>query len=237
VVELELAVDQPRAFVAVRLCDVAPDGDSARVSYGLLDLCQRRGADRRDPVVPGERMRVRMSLRHAAHSFAPRHRLRVVVSTTYWPIAWPMPKPVGLRDARLAPFPPAECADAGAVDDVTPSVVFTRVASDRNVVVHTTQIDLAADGGPARARFVAIDLESGHGIEETLRIAPHDPLAAEASIRHCTVHRRRDWEARVEVRLHVGADRDAFTLDAELRAHDGGALLLERRWQERVPRP
>ena len=32
-VELELAVDRPSAFVAVRLCDVRPDGASTRVSY------------------------------------------------------------------------------------------------------------------------------------------------------------------------------------------------------------
>jgi hypothetical protein len=255
VVELELEVDQPRAFVAVRLCDVAPDGDSTRVSYGLLDIAQRRGPEHRDPVVPGERMRLRVPLRHAAHSFARRHRLRVAVSSTYWPIAWPTPDPVTLRvfastlelpvrppderDAGLARFAPPESAVTDAVDEVTPFVIFTRVAQDpdRGAVVHTTKIDLAADASPARARFTTIDLEHGHGIEETLRIAPHDPLAAQASIRHRTVHRRGEWEARVEVQLHVNADRDAFTLDAELRAHEGTELLVEQRWRERVRRP
>ena len=38
---LELAVDRPNALVAVRLCDVFPDGTSALVTRGLLNLSHR----------------------------------------------------------------------------------------------------------------------------------------------------------------------------------------------------
>ena len=41
VVELALEVDRPEAFVAVRLCDVAPDGPSTRASFGILNLSHR----------------------------------------------------------------------------------------------------------------------------------------------------------------------------------------------------
>ncbi|HYC65383.1 MAG TPA: CocE/NonD family hydrolase, partial [Reyranellaceae bacterium] len=37
-VELEVAIDRSVGFVSGRLCDVAPDGRSTRVSYGLLNL-------------------------------------------------------------------------------------------------------------------------------------------------------------------------------------------------------
>ena len=42
VASLELAADLPDAFVAVRLNDVAPDGTSMRVSYGVLNLTHGR---------------------------------------------------------------------------------------------------------------------------------------------------------------------------------------------------
>ena len=46
-VDLEFAVDQPVAMVAVRLSDVAPDGRATSISYGLLNLTHRAGHDRR----------------------------------------------------------------------------------------------------------------------------------------------------------------------------------------------
>ena len=62
VVELEFAVDRPVAMVAVRLSDVAPDGRATRISYGLLNLTHRDGHERPEPLVPGERYRVRVLL-------------------------------------------------------------------------------------------------------------------------------------------------------------------------------
>ena len=38
VVDLDIAAGSPQAMVAVRLCDVAPSGRSARVSFGILNL-------------------------------------------------------------------------------------------------------------------------------------------------------------------------------------------------------
>jgi hypothetical protein len=221
----------------------------------LLDLAQRHGCDRRDPVVPGERMKVAIELRHAAHSFAAGHRLRVAISGTYWPIVWPMPAPVALqvfacaielpvrpadpRDAALAPFAPPECAAADAVEESAPFAVVTRlhVEPDAAAVVRSTHIDLDAEAQPVRTAFTSLDWESGHGIEEWLRIAPHDPLAAEIEIRHHTVQRRGDWEARADLQLRVRAGADAFDVQAELRAEEDGTCVRERRWRERVPRP
>ena len=43
VVRLKLSADRPSAMVAVRLCDIQPDGASTRISYGVLNLCHRDG--------------------------------------------------------------------------------------------------------------------------------------------------------------------------------------------------
>ncbi len=96
VVELDLAVDRPTAFVAVRLCDVAPDGASTRATYGVLNLTHRDGHAEPRPMVPGERTRVRVQLNDTAYAFLPGHRLRLAISTDYWPMVWPSPEPVTL---------------------------------------------------------------------------------------------------------------------------------------------
>ena len=46
--------DVPTAFIAVRLCDVHPDGTSALITRGILNLCHReRPRARRSPSTPG----------------------------------------------------------------------------------------------------------------------------------------------------------------------------------------
>ena len=53
-VKLKLSVDQPNALLAVRLCDVAPDGASRLVSWGLLNLTHRNGHEHPEPLEPGK---------------------------------------------------------------------------------------------------------------------------------------------------------------------------------------
>ncbi len=96
VVDLEIAADRPVAQVAVRLNDVAPDGASTKVTFGVLNLTHRDSHEHPKPLVPGERYRVRVQLNDIAHAFPPGHRLRIAVSSSYWPIIWPSPTPVTL---------------------------------------------------------------------------------------------------------------------------------------------
>jgi putative CocE/NonD family hydrolase len=95
-VVLELAVDRPQALVAVRLCDLFPDGTSLLVTRGLLNLTHRGGDEKPEALEPGRRYQVSVPLDVIAHSFPRGHRLRVAVSPTYWPWAWPSPEEVTL---------------------------------------------------------------------------------------------------------------------------------------------
>ena len=91
VATLEVAADQPVAVIAVRLNDVAPGGASTRVTYGLLNLTHRDSHEHPQPLEPGKRYLINMTLNDVAYAFPPRHKLRVAISTSYWPIAWPAP--------------------------------------------------------------------------------------------------------------------------------------------------
>src|SRR5262249_40498287 len=84
VVELDVCADQPVAMLAVRLCDIAPDGSSLRVSYGLLNLCHRDSHEFPTALEPHAWYRVRVNLNDIAHRFSAGHRIRVALSTSYW---------------------------------------------------------------------------------------------------------------------------------------------------------
>jgi putative CocE/NonD family hydrolase len=125
-VTLRLAADRPLALVAVRLDDVAADGLSELVTQQVLNLTHRDGHEHPGRLVPGREYTVAVELDDIAHSFPAGHRLRVALSPTYWPLAWPSPEPVTLSifagrstvdlpvrqpraaDAELPPFPAPE---------------------------------------------------------------------------------------------------------------------------------
>src|SRR5690606_6759754 len=94
VAELEVSVDQPVAMIAARLSDVDEEGRATRVTYGLLNLTHRDSHEQPEPLQPGRTYTVRITLNGVAQSLPPGHRIRLEVSTSYWPLAWPPPRPV-----------------------------------------------------------------------------------------------------------------------------------------------
>ena len=91
-VTLDIKSDKPVAFLAVRLIDLATDGAATRVCYGLLNLTHRNGHAKPSPLRPGRWYRVRVQLNDIAHAFPRKHRIRLSLSSSYWPIAWPSPE-------------------------------------------------------------------------------------------------------------------------------------------------
>ncbi len=96
VIRLQLFADRPTAMVAVRLCDVHPDGGSTRITYGVFNLTHRTGHETPTPVKPGETMDIEFRLDDIAYQVPEGHTLRVAISSTYWPLVWPSPEPVTL---------------------------------------------------------------------------------------------------------------------------------------------
>ena len=86
---LRVAADQADAFVAARICDVAPGGESLLVTRGLLNLTHRDGHESISPLAPGEPVDIVLRLDCAGHRFGPGHRIRLALSPTYFPWAGP----------------------------------------------------------------------------------------------------------------------------------------------------
>ncbi len=86
VARLRVSADQPAASLSVKLCDVFPDGTSALVSRGSLDLAFRSSVHGKPaPLVPGEVYDVEVVLDACAYEWSPGQVLRVSVAGTDWP--------------------------------------------------------------------------------------------------------------------------------------------------------
>ncbi|MEU9333340.1 CocE/NonD family hydrolase [Streptomyces sp. NPDC048290] len=90
-VRLRLRCEVPRGQVIARLCDIAPDGSSTLVTRGVLNLSARTGRERAVGWPPGATEEVSFALGTLGHVFAPGHRVRLAVSSAYWPWVWPQP--------------------------------------------------------------------------------------------------------------------------------------------------
>jgi len=113
---LEIEATAPVGTVVARLCDIAPDGVSTLITYGVLNLTHRNGDESPEALVPGERYVVRVQLNVIGQAVDAGHRLRLALSPTWWPMVWPQPV-----DAPLVVVPggstlalPALARDAAA---------------------------------------------------------------------------------------------------------------------------
>ena len=249
-VTLELAVDRPAAFVAVRLNEIAPDGAVTRITYGLLNLTHRDSHEHPAALVPGQRYRVTVVLNDIAHGFAAGNRIRVAVSTSYWPLVWPSPEPVTLKiftgesrlelpvreprseDAKLRPFAASEGAEPLAKTYHRPSK--GRRWIERDIGAGTSTYCIEEDMG--RATIEHIGLETDFVQREAYRIRDDDPLSAEVEIAYSIAIGRGDWMTRGETRTVMRADKTHFIIEASLDAYEGDKRLVSRRWNERIPR-
>jgi len=249
VVELEVSANRPVAMVAARLSDVAPDGKATRVTYGLLNLTHRNGHAEPESLEPDRRYRVRVSLNHVAQRFPAGHRLRLSLSTSYWPLAWPPPQAVRLtvHTAGSAlhlpvrpPRPEDEAVTFAGPEGSPPPEVVQREPAHHNWLVHR---DLAADESVLEVikdegtfYFPAIDLEVGDATWDWYSYRDDDFNSARGETRTRRTFRRGNWSVRTTTRTVLTADATHFHIHAELDAWEGERRIYAENWSRRIPR-
>jgi hypothetical protein len=248
-VRLELAVDRPSALVAVRLCDVFPDGTSALVTRGLLNLTHRESHETPVPLEPGRRYEVRVPLDVMAYSFPAGHRLRVAVSPTYWPWAWPSPervlltlyagtlglpvRPLRPEDDALGPYGEPEHSAPLEMETTAAPTGGRSIRRDvaSGVVEQVFDYDL---GGTVR--LVAADLESSDTSHTVYSIREGDPLSAEVRFHATSGMARGDWRALADVTSSMTSGPEAFHVTTALEVLENGESIFARRWEHHFPR-
>ncbi|GLY74117.1 CocE/NonD family hydrolase [Actinoallomurus iriomotensis] len=249
-VGLRVTADRPAALLAVRLCDVAPDGSSRLVTRGLLNLTHRDGHERSRPLDPGRAYDVTVPLIATAHAFAAGHRIRVSVSAAYWPLAWPSPEPVTVtlspggpsalhlperpgrpEDARLRPYGPP-LADPPVPIRQEPGT------SDRTVrydpVAGRIEITLRGDDG----RFTDLT-DGGYRRADSVdrfTLAEGDPASALVECERTEEIGRGEWRTRIVTYSRMSGDAEAFSVSNGLTAYEGDERVFHRTWNAVIPR-
>lgn len=96
VLTLDVACHAATANLIARLVDVHPDGTATRVSFGVLNLAHRNGNARPVPMEKNHKTRITLVLDVCGYRFRAGHRIRLSLSTSYWPMILPSPSDPGL---------------------------------------------------------------------------------------------------------------------------------------------
>jgi uncharacterized protein len=220
---LDIACDKPLANLAIRLCDVHPSGASLRVSYGLLNLAHRDGHETPVPLMVGKRYRVRIELNDAGAVFPAGHRIRLALSTAYWPLMWPAPHSAtvtvfgGTLDLPVRP--------ARAEPELPPLPDPHTAAPEPTTVIR-----------PGVVRIDRLGLELSSSGRSRFNIADDDPLSAIAELQQTDAITRDAWQVRIETETQLSCTKEAFLLRAKLRAWEGESLICERVWDRSIER-
>ncbi|WP_053849557.1 CocE/NonD family hydrolase [Streptomyces sp. NRRL B-24085] len=261
-VRLRVTSEVSRGQVVARLCDVAPDGSSTLVTRGALNLSARHGRDRTVPWEPGSTQEVTFELTGTGHAFPPGHRIRLAVSSAYWPWLWPQPGsqagftlepagsflelPVRARgtDQDIAFGDPERSGPLGvtggvAADGWSPATL-DEPRPERLVVrdVAKGEWQLEVDPRPGGTRVYPDGLECTEEALETYTVDERDPLSARTrsdwSIR---LHRPEPaWDTTVRTRSEIACDGTDFVTSDEVVCTDGGEVVFHRTWEKRIPR-
>lgn len=234
-----VSVDGPVATLAVRLCDVFPDGRSTLITRGVLNLTHRNGHEGPEPVPVDQPLDVTVELEATSWVFDPAHRLRLAVSGTDWPNTIAPPAPVTLT------------VDLGAstlhlprVDGPSPCPPPTLVESTESPS-EPTDVAWRVERDVLR-RETSCVVDHGSTYDEN-GVTCTEHYAGRVTVNTVTFAQHVDADSRFELHwpegtvssaasLRIDVSEKAFDVELELRCHDADNVFAERRWQRAIPR-
>ncbi|MES2541018.1 MAG: CocE/NonD family hydrolase C-terminal non-catalytic domain-containing protein, partial [Pseudomonadota bacterium] len=173
------------------------------------------------------------------------HRLRLALSTTYWPFVWPSPDaatleiteasldlPVhqGTGEAEWTP-PPSETATPWKHQMLREGRSIRRIESDLIAGTHA----LVVEDYLGESENLSHGLVTGEQTTERWEIGA-DPLSARTEITWEQRLSRGDWRVRTRAETMMTATATHLRMQATLTAWEGESVVFQREWDEEVAR-
>ena len=249
VLHLKVSSNKPVAVAAVRLNAVWPDGAVSRLTYAVANLCHRDSHDKPQLLSPGKTYAIQIKLDDVACKVPKGHKLRVSISTSYWPLIWPAPEPVTLtvhtgasfidvpvRKTRRGEKPPvfAPAESAAPVDLITVNKPWHKREVTMDQRTGETRMAIVDDFG--RTTIAEHGLTTWSCGRENYSILPHDPLSAKQECHWSMETSRGDWKVRTETYSSMTATKTHWHVKGRLEAYEGEKLILTREWDQKVKR-
>ena len=247
--KLRLAVDQPVASLSVKLCDVFPDGTSALVTRGFLNLCHRKSSTNPTALTPGKFEDITIEFEATSWVFPVGHKIRLSITGADWPNIWSPPQQFSLQVERqslelnlsvvegqgagIPMFAPVIKPDkTQALEPTTDTSLPTEWRVERDILRRITTARTSYGGHSSiRDAGTADELYAGE-----VGVSTVDPANSWVT---ATTRYELAWpEATclVEARLQMNSDTETFQVTIEVDAKLDGVEFAKRQWKRVIPR-
>ena len=245
---LNLSINKPAGNLAVRLLDVHPDGASHRVSLGVLNLCHRNSNACPEAMVPDQPQQILLNMNHCGYRFLAGHRIRLAISTSYWPFILPPPETVsatvnpGARTMLILPARPLDRGIAMAEPEnpsPLPKYANHSPASNNRRVEHDTENNVThyiVNNDTGEYEMPDHGLRTRHIREERWSISPDDPLSMTGNCCHTFIMSRGDWKASTVSESSMHCDQTNYYISASVTAFIGDDKFHQKDWSKSVAR-
>ncbi|TCL05485.1 CocE/NonD family hydrolase [Sodalis ligni] len=235
---VDIAFETPSAMLVLRLNEVDVHGHSARVTFGIHRLSR--------PDVPaGQTFPVVLPLKGVVYRFSAGCRIRLALSTAYWPMAWAEPGqgPVQILPAtgrfRLPlrteslpdkpdAFGPPRSAPALDHEVMAPEVTARRLSWDAGSNTHRLTMD--AQRQKTRIGELSFDSE-GHEAYEIGATAETASWQAERRQRY----QRPGWHIELRSESRLAWQNGGLVLNSSYSAWENDREVFQRQWEHRFP--
>ena len=246
-IKLKVSSDKPNAQIVVRLTDLRPDGTSALITFGILNLTHHSSHEHPSALEPNHQYDVEFNLDQIAYNIPEGHKLRVAVSTSYWPMIWPSPDAAMVTvhsGSIVIPTRPKTHSDdevkfeepvgspAWQAEILREASYERKTSTDETTGIVTTVIH--ADSG--ENKDILHGLISGSWMIEKFHIHPDDPLSAKATSEWEQTGGRVGQMWRTHVTADMTSDATHFHINHKLTAYLNGELFFDKDYQETAPR-
>ena len=249
--EIEFSCDKPNAYIIARICEVSPQGVSERISFRPFNLTHIINHESPQDLVPGKKYKVSFDLNYCGWRLKKGNKLRLALSTTYWPIVWPVADEVNVelnlqncriilpqRRKGLAPDIDQNTAISNIIPPmqhhweylIKPSGTKSEKINDKNELV----IETYDNFGHLKSK--------DHGLEHHMqvwheyKIKDNDPLSAGLITRWKTLTKKDGYEMLVETEHIISSDKNYFICQIGLSAFLNNQLFYKKNWNEKITR-
>jgi putative CocE/NonD family hydrolase len=235
------------ANLCARIVDVHPDGTATRVSFGVVNLAHRSGNAAPEPLTPGEPVTIRLELDTCGYRFGEGHRIRLSLSTAYWPMILPPPVDPGLTIdlASLGLAIPLlgehQIFDMKQPDNPDPLPKYieqaparTQRSVTRDLTGNRTHYTIHEDTGLFEHPDTGLSTRQLR--EETWSISSDDPLSMTGSCTWTCDMRRGGWSVRTISTAQISCTAEDWLISASVSAQQSEKHIFDKSFEKAIPR-
>ena len=241
-----LKASSPNGQLAVRLCDIYPDGKSSRITYGILNLKFRDSYTSPKNIPLGEEFTVKLTLDHIAYNLPKGNKLRISLSNAYWPLVWPVNDSAKLEVVKgflSLPLRKGKKSDewtfpASVTSKPWQGTEIRKPNNKRQILFDeaTDEVFLEIEDDFGSYKDLQNKLVISSTAREKWSIHPHDPLSARGETHWTEERSREDWSIRTETFSSMTSDKSYFYLKARVEAYEKEKLIFKKKMESKIKR-